>query len=143
MDLVTGGSERRFLVWIGVPIVNDEGRNDRYKTLNAIVRAEAERRPGRVAFVDTYRMFRSKDGGFIQRMKDADGKLVEVRSPDGLHFEPAGGDRVAAVVLQRIEEVYDLRAGGPPADTGATDTGARRRRRPTSGPEESRPRSSP
>ena len=35
MDMVTGNGKRnppRLLVWIGVPIVNDEGRNDRYKT---------------------------------------------------------------------------------------------------------------
>jgi hypothetical protein len=123
MDMITGTERHRFLVWIGVPIVNDPGRNDRYKVVNAIVRAEAERRPGRVAFIDTYRMFRSKDGGFVQRMRDADGKLVDVRSPDGLHFEPAGGDRVANVVLERIREVYDLRdasgaTSGQPAATG-------------------------
>ena len=101
--------------------------------VNAIVRAEAEPAPGRVAFVDTYRMFRTKEGGFIQRIRDEDGKLVEVRSPDGLHFEPAGGDRVAKVVLEQIE------ASRPQYD-GRRETS--RRRRSADG-EDDQPRSSP
>jgi hypothetical protein len=117
MDLITAEPDRpRLLVWIGVPIVNDEGKNDNYKVVNGMVRAEAERRPGRVAFIDTYRMFRSKDGGFIQQMKNEDGHLEDVRSPDGLHFEPPGGDRVAQVVLRRIEGAVELRSQSPQPD---------------------------
>ncbi len=117
MYLITAEpGEQRLLVWIGVPIVNDEGRNEQYKVVNAIVRAEAERRPGRVAFVDTYRMFRSKAGGFVRQMRDGSGRLVDVRSPDGTHFEPAGGDRIAKVVLREIEKVYEVRSRAPQPD---------------------------
>ena len=61
-------------------------------------------------------------------MQDADGKLEEVRSPDGLHFEPAGGDIVAKAVMKRIEAVYDLRDEAP---TGTDGTERRRTERPT------------
>ncbi len=125
MDMVLGNGKRnppRLLVWIGVPIVNDEGRNESYKTVNAIVRAEADRRAPYVAYVDTYRMFRTKDGGFAQRLPDAEGKLQEVRSPDGLHFEPAGGDIVAKAVMKRIEAVFRLRDDAPaPEEQPTTD----------------------
>lgn len=123
MDMVIGNGKRnppRLLVWIGVPVVQDADRNESYKTVNAIVRAEAERRAPYVAYIDTYRMFRSKDGGFTQRLPDADGKLQEVRSPDGLHFEPAGGDIVAKAVMKRIEAVYRLRDDAPAPDDQAT-----------------------
>ena len=118
MDMVTGGKRnpKRLLVWIGVPVVADGDKNEAYKTVNAIVRAEAEKRAPYVAYVDTYRMFRNEDGGFAERLPDADGKLQEVRSPDGLHFEPAGGDIVAKAVMKRIEAVFALRDDAPASD---------------------------
>jgi len=31
-----------------------------------------------------------------------------VRAPDGVHFEPAGGDIIARMVLKRLNEQFDL-----------------------------------
>jgi hypothetical protein len=123
MDIVMGNGKRnppRVLVWIGVPIVQDDEKNESYKTVNAIVRSEAEKRAPYVAYVDTYRMFRDEDGGFAQRLPDADGHLQEVRSPDGLHFEPAGGDIVAEAVMKRIEAVVRIRDDAPATDDQST-----------------------
>jgi lysophospholipase L1-like esterase len=97
-----------FLVWIGLPITRDEAQTRRFDTINAIVESEARKREGRVAYVDTYATFASDTGGFAQYLQNASGTEVLVRSPDGVHFEPAGGDMIARLVLHRLNEAFDL-----------------------------------
>jgi uncharacterized protein len=106
MDTVTraGG----FLVWIGLPITRDPGQTARFDTINAIVQAEAAKRPGRVSYLDTYFYFAGENGGYAQYVRDSSGALVKMRADDGVHFERAAGDRIAREVLQRLYKRHDL-----------------------------------
>ena len=106
MDAVTRA--HAFLVWIGLPITRDEAQTQRFDTINAIVESEARKRAGRVAYVDTYATFASDTGGFAQYLPNTSGNQVQVRAPDGVHFEPAGGDIIARLVLHRLNEAFDL-----------------------------------
>ena len=106
MDTVTRA--HAFLVWIGLPITRDAAQTQRFDTINAIVESEARKRAANVAYVDTYATFASDTGGFAQYLPDASGNEVLVRSPDGVHFEPAGGDMIARLVLHRLNEAFDL-----------------------------------
>ena len=106
MDTVTRA--HAFLVWIGLPITRSETQTQRFDTINAIVESEARKRAGQVAYVDTYATFASDTGGFAQYLTNASGNEVLVRSPDGVHFEPAGGDMIARLVLHRLNEAFDL-----------------------------------
>ena len=106
MDTVTRA--HAFLVWIGLPITRDEAQTRRFDTINAIVESEARKRAGQVAYVDTYATFASDSGGFAQYLPNASGNEVLVRSPDGVHFEPVGGDMIARLVLHRLNEAFDL-----------------------------------
>ncbi len=106
MDTVTRG--HAFLVWIGLPITRNEAQTQRFDTINAIVESEARKRARQVAYVDTYATFASDTGGFAQYLPNTSGNEVLVRSPDGVHFEPAGGDMIARLVLHRLNEAFDL-----------------------------------
>ena len=106
MDTVTRA--HALLIWIGLPITRDEAQTQRFDTINAIVESEARKRAGHVAYVDTYATFASDSGGFAQYLRNASGAEVLVRSPDGVHFEPAGGDMIARLVLHRLNEAFDL-----------------------------------
>ncbi len=97
-----------FVIWIGLPITRDEAQTGRFDTINAITDAEARKRRGRVAFIDTYSTFASDSGGFAQYLTDASGKQILVRAPDGVHFEPAGGDIIARSVLHALNQQFDL-----------------------------------
>jgi len=97
-----------FVVWIGLPIVRSPSETADFDKINAVVAAEARKRPGRVAFVDTYTTFASASGGFAQYLEDAAGNQVLVRAPDGVHFEPAGGAIIARMVLHALNERFDL-----------------------------------
>ncbi len=97
-----------FVVWIGLPITRDEAQTERFDTINAITASEARKRTGRVAFIDTYATFASDSGGFAQYLTDSSGKRILVRAPDGVHFEPAGGDIIARTVLHALNQQFDL-----------------------------------
>jgi uncharacterized protein len=97
-----------FVIWIGLPITRSPAQTQRFDTINAIVEAAARKRPGRVAFVDTYATFASETGGFAQYLPDTNGNQVLVRAPDGVHFANAGGDIIARMVLHALNRQFDL-----------------------------------
>ena len=116
MDVVTGDGTRK-MFWIGAPIMRNEERSEtRYRIINDIYREEAAKRPGRVYYIDTYDRF-TENGGYADFV---DG--VQVRTPDGIHFSREGGDQVAQIVLDQMQQVYDLAAwrGGEPVTTTPT-----------------------
>jgi hypothetical protein len=106
MDLVT--RQGAYLVWIGLPISHDAEQTARFDAINTIVQKEAERRPGRVSYLDTYFFFAGDDGGFAQYVTDDAGRLVKMRADDGVHFERAAGDLIARDVLARLGKRFDL-----------------------------------
>ncbi len=97
-----------FVVWIGLPITRDDAQTQRFDVINSIVQKEARKRPGRVAYIDTYDTFASQSGGFAQYLPDDSGNEVLVRAPDGVHFERAGGDIIARMVLHALNRQFDL-----------------------------------
>jgi hypothetical protein len=107
MNLVT--RRARLLLWLGLPITSDSAQTRRFEVINAAVHAEAERRGGRVAFVDTYTLLTGADGGYAEYLTDDRGALVRVRSDDGVHLERAGADLVAAAALDELEDAFELR----------------------------------
>jgi hypothetical protein len=125
MDALTANSDR-ILFWVGVPVLRVRAE-DRYNPINQIFREEAAKRVGRVVYVDLDTPFRGPDGGYVDII---DG--VQVRTPDGLHFTRAGGDQVAQMVIDAMNQAYDLQSwrakattpttGAPRSGTTATTT---------------------
>jgi len=105
MDIVNqaGG----FVVWLGLPITDDAAQSRRWKVINRAALAEAQRREGKVAFVDMYGLL-SRNGEFASYLEDKEGELEKVRAPDGVHLERAGGDIVANEVVRQLRQVYDV-----------------------------------
>ena len=101
-----------YLVWIGLPVSRDAEQTRRFDVINAVVSAEARKRPQRVAYLDTYFFFAGPDGGFAQYVRGASGRLAKMRADDGVHFERAAGDLIAEEVLERVERRFVLRRPG-------------------------------
>ena len=97
-----------FVVWIGMPQTRSPDQTARFDVVNAVVEKQARKRPGRAAYIDTYRLFAGGDGGYTQYMRNLSGNLVQVRSADGVHFEREGGDIIAREVLKELNKQFDL-----------------------------------
>ena len=101
-------SEGRTLVLVGIPIVRDPGRSAEYQVINTIYKEEADKRKGRVIFVDTYPLFQAADGSYADYLPNAAGELVRYREGDGIHLTRAGGDIVAEQIFKAIAENFDI-----------------------------------
>ena len=95
-----------YLFWIGAPIARSPNQTRDFRTIDRIVEREAAKRT-RAYFIDTASLL-SPDGRFEQYIPNSHGELIQVRAPDGIHFAPAGGDRVAAKVLESFRQAFDL-----------------------------------
>ena len=101
MDILTKGGRRVY--WIGNPIMRDFGYRERISMMNHIYQAEAGKHPG-VAFISTWATMANEKGSYAEYLKDANGDLVLMRAPDGIHLTRAGGDRMAAEGPRRDRE---------------------------------------
>ncbi len=97
-----------FVVWIGMPQTRSPEQTARFDVVNAVVQKQARKRPGRAAYIDTYRLFAGDDGGYTQYLRNLSGDLVQVRAADGVHFEREGGDIIAREVLKVLNRQFDL-----------------------------------
>lgn len=104
MDLLAADGRR--VVWVGVANHPSMSTRARLRQQDAVVRAEAKRRAGRVVYVDTWALFDTPDGAYTTSLVDAvDGVFKRVRAADGFHLNLAGvhilATAVAAAVRQR------------------------------------------
>jgi hypothetical protein len=107
MDTVIRGGG--FIVYLGMPIVQSPSESRDFDLINRILYQEAKKRAGHALYVDTWFQFADpKTGGYAEYLKNAHGDLVKVRANDGVHFEPAGGDIIARLVLKAINKQFDL-----------------------------------
>ena len=107
MDSITAKGTTIF--WVGIPPMRNAERFDnKYRLINDIARTEAERRPGKVVYVDTVPVLSAPGGGYADYLGNFDGTIVQVRAGDGIHFTRAGGDRIAAAVLTAMRATFDL-----------------------------------
>jgi hypothetical protein len=102
-------AQGRKVFWIGIPIVRDPARWTHYQLIDQIYRTEAAARPGKVYFLDTTPLFVGPGGGYADYLPDSSGRVTKVRADDGIHFERAGGRRIANALLAKLRSLYDLR----------------------------------
>jgi uncharacterized protein len=97
------------IVYLGMPIVSSPSESQDFDLINRIIYQQAKKRPNGALYVDTWFKFADpKTGGYAEYLPNASGELVKVRAGDGVHFEPAGGDIIARLVLKALNERYDL-----------------------------------
>ena len=85
---------------------------ERMAMLNDVYEKEAALHEG-VTYVDTWDLMAGKDGEYAAYLRGPDGDLERVRQADGVHLTRAGGDRMAARVLEVIRDDWDMGGGSP------------------------------
>jgi hypothetical protein len=105
------------VVWIGLPVFRKPERNDGAKHLTSLY-AEAAAR-ARIAFVPIYDDFLGPEGEFTTHLAVADGRRLQVRGDDGLHFIGTGYDIIATKAMAAIRR---FEAGQAEASARLPDT---------------------
>jgi hypothetical protein len=91
--------------WLGMPTLRREDRNDGAQFINEIVRERAYLNG--IKFIDVYAGFANEDGDFDDYGPDLEGKIMRLRSRDGVYFTTPGYRKLAHYATRLITR--DLR----------------------------------
>lgn len=104
MHLATSKGAR--VVWVGLPIVSDQGRWGIIERQNTFFEGAADL-VNDVAYLDTWDLFSGTDGGYTAYYRDGSGVQL-VREGDGLHFNAAGYELLARAVAEMARTTFKL-----------------------------------
>jgi hypothetical protein len=102
----------RTLYWVGQPIARSPDFDAKMQQLNTIY-AEQARGRADVSYVDSHDLFTGPDGGYSAYLGDVNGQPVLMRQQDGVHLTRAGGERLATVVFDALDERWSLVRSAP------------------------------
>ena len=95
------------VVWVGIPIVEERGRWNFYRRVNDIYRETASADP-LATYLDTWSLFRTRDGDYRAYVRNERGVLQLMRASDGTHFTPTGYAYLGRMALRAAAASFDL-----------------------------------
>ena len=140
LDILGGPDSHRYVYWVGGPTIRDSTIDSGVRQLDDVARTVVQHHP-HATYVDDYRLFGDSQGHFSFTLPDQSGKPVLVRSDDGIHFTPAGADRLAQPIFQSLDAQCHLQSQAVPGSPkmvietpGSTQVGSGRGQAPTTRP---------
>jgi hypothetical protein len=113
LDVLGGPDSHRSVYWVGAPTIRDTRIDAGVRQLDDVARTVVEHRP-HATYVDDYRLFGDSQGRFSFTLPDRSGKAVLVRTDDGVHFTPAGADRLAQPIFESLDARCHLQTQAVP-----------------------------
>lgn len=110
MDIMIQGGIKT-IIWAALPDMREPDRQEHVVIVNRIVSAEAASRPA-VVVLDTQKMFSREPGKFATYVAGPDGKPIYVRAQDGVHFNREGANRLAELIIKKLDEVRKKQQNG-------------------------------
>jgi hypothetical protein len=94
--LIQGGAKR--IILLTLPDMKDPVHQRYAQTVNAILVEQAATHPA-VTIFDTAPILARKPGKFVSYVMGADGSVITVRDPDGVHLSTDGAKRLAQALV--------------------------------------------
>jgi hypothetical protein len=112
------------LLWVGLPPVEDEKVTADYLFLNDLVRQRVAALGG--TFIDVWEGFVNADEEFSVQGPDIEGRVVRLRTADGVHFTRAGARKLGHYIELELRTIFAPKdQGDSVADLGSgVDPGA-------------------
>lgn len=89
------------LIWVGLPAMKEKRVHRGAVVQNPIFRDNMKRYG--FDFVSTEALIGRLDQHYVRYATDANGKRINLRADDGIHFSPQGLQRIASTVLKTID----------------------------------------
>jgi lysophospholipase L1-like esterase len=90
------------VVWVGMPPMQNPGLSAQMADLDTIDQQEAAAQKAPVVYLSTDKSLGTAQGGYTAFVTNAAGQVVNVRTPDGIHLTPGGGQVVAQQVINEL-----------------------------------------
>jgi hypothetical protein len=100
MQVAEGGGAA--VVWVGMPPMQDPTLSAQLADINSVVEHQATLAKPPVTFVSSTKSLGTAAGGYTAFVTNAAGQIVNVRTPDGIHLTPGGGQVVAQQVIAQL-----------------------------------------
>jgi uncharacterized protein len=118
LDILGGPDSHRYVYWVGGPTIRDTTIDSGVRQLNDVARTVVQHRL-HATYVDDYHLFSDSQGRFSFTLPDPAGKAVLVRTDDGIHFTPAGADRLARTIFESLNPLCQLQPQAVPGSPKA------------------------
>lgn len=102
LDILGGPDAHRYVYWVGGPTIRDATIDAGVRQLNDVARTVVAGHL-HASFVDAYQVFSDSLGRFSFTLPDPTGKDVVVRTNDGIHFTPAGANRLGQTIFMPLD----------------------------------------
>ncbi|UTO28556.1 SGNH/GDSL hydrolase family protein [Bartonella harrusi] len=93
-------------IWMGQPAFGDENLTQKMKILNELYKQETERAGG--YFIDVWDGFIDEKGQFSFSGYDINGKVVRLRTHDGIGFTFEGKRKLASYIEKKLENILNF-----------------------------------
>ncbi len=93
----------RVVYWIGGPALADDTKDQGVQAIDEVAHTVVQARPD-ATYVDGYHLFTDANGMYAASLPGVDGKLVRVRTDDGIHFTAAGAELLGTEVFGLLDE---------------------------------------
>lgn len=103
-------SQGATVIWVGMPPMQNPGLSAQMADLNAIVQQQAAAQKPKVNYISTWSLLGNPPGTYTAFITNGAGQVINVRTPDGTHMTPAGGEVVSQTVLNYMRSTlhFDL-----------------------------------
>jgi hypothetical protein len=102
MDLFVG-PKHRTVFWLGPPTLGTQDLDRGAKAIGQLMREEAAKRAPDVVYLDTYKLFSTRDGNYSRTILDEHGNEIVARIGDGTHFTEDGAQYLARAVFTALD----------------------------------------
>jgi hypothetical protein len=103
------GSTGALVVWVGMPPMQNPTLSAQMADLNTLAKQQAAAAKPPVTFIDTDKSLGTPMGGYTAFTTNAAGQIVNIRTPDGTHLTPGGGQVAAQqVIAQLVMQGYHI-----------------------------------
>jgi uncharacterized protein len=97
------GSGGATVVWVGMPPMQNPGLDAQMSDVNAVVQQQAVKAHPPVTYINTDHTLGTAQGGYTAFVTNGAGQVVNVRTPDGTHLTPGGGQVAAQQVMAELQ----------------------------------------
>ncbi len=87
------------VIWVGMPPMQNAALSSKMADINAIDQGQAAAQKPSVDFLSIWTVLGTAQGGYTAFITNASGQVVNVRTPDGTHLTPAGGEVLSQQVI--------------------------------------------
>jgi hypothetical protein len=90
------------VIWVGMPPMQNTALSAKMSDIDAVDQQQATLRTPPVDYISTWTLLGTAQGTYTPFITNGSGQVINVRTPDGIHLTPAGGEVLSQAVLNYL-----------------------------------------